>query len=112
MGTEYNLFQPSLSVPLVFTPWYTATLTSGAITVGEMTEFTPSITNNTPAVLPDAIAGIYHIDIGTNTLASYRQFEGENITCTKYIGESGSDMCDWVKSPDTSIISLWGNAFS
>ena len=112
LGGEHDIIEPVLKVPVHFSPWHTTALTSSPITVGEVTEFVPNLVNTTPAVLPDALLGIYHIDIGSNTFASYTDYQWENIVCTKYIWASGTDVCDWVWSPDTSIISLWGSAFS
>jgi hypothetical protein len=112
LGGEHDIIEPSLKAPIHFSHWYTSSLSNSPITVGEVTDFTPSLVNTTPVVLPDALLGIYHIDIGSNTLAEYSDFQWENIVCTKYIGDTGSDVCNWVRSPDTSIISLWWSAFS
>lgn len=111
-GIEHDITQPALKTPLVFTPWYTLSLSNWGIRVGDITEFTSTLTNTTPAVLPDNITSIYHVDIWSNSFASYRDFLWDNITCTKYVGASWIDMCDWVRLPDTSVVSLWWSSFS
>jgi hypothetical protein len=81
--------------------------------VGKETLFSTSYTNVTPFITATNDAGIYHINIGANTLSSYSDIKsGGMIDCTKYISAFGIGACSWIVIPDTVVVSTDASSFS
>ncbi len=105
---------PAMKAALIFNPWYSTSLSVvGDIVVWSGVDFTGALTHSSSLINATATS-VYHIQIGSdNLMASFENFSGSPISCTKYFLDTWLGECNWI---DTwfgpVVISTTASAFS
>jgi hypothetical protein len=74
---------------LLFTPWYTTSLTVGPMVAGSAVDFTTHLASTSPVAPPFFLGAIYDTLIGNNTISAFEDFvSSDTISCVKYAGAS------------------------
>lgn len=112
-GVTTDISIPSWKTPLIYSPWYTTTLSAGPITVGDTVDFSTTYAHATMAPAPQTPRALYSLYIGDNTISSFTDFSSSSpISCTKYASNIGIGECNWLDIPDPVMLSTEALTFS